>query len=92
MVRFFWSKDADIAFQILKNRFSSAHILQVPDIERQFIVEVDASDVGVGAVLSHRSAGDQKIHPCAFFSRHLSPSKKNYDIGNRELLAVKLAL
>ncbi|KAI3354114.1 hypothetical protein L3Q82_018667 [Scortum barcoo] len=35
---------------------------------------------------------DQKLHPCAFFSRRLSPAEKNYDIGNRELLAVKLAL
>ncbi|KAK5935443.1 hypothetical protein CgunFtcFv8_020806 [Champsocephalus gunnari] len=32
------------------------------------------------------------MHPCAFFSRKLSPAERNYDIGNRELLAVKLAL
>ena len=64
----------------------------MPDSERQFVVEVDASDVGVGAVLSQRAAEDQKLHPCAFFSRRLSPTEKNYDIGNRELLAVKLAL
>ncbi|KAI3351469.1 hypothetical protein L3Q82_020315 [Scortum barcoo] len=35
---------------------------------------------------------DQKLHPCAFFSKRLSPAERNYDIGNRELLAVKLAL
>lgn len=89
---FRWSHAADTAFQTLKNRFSSAPILQVPDIERQFVVEVDASDVGVGAVLSQRAAVDQKLHPCAFFSRRLLPAERNYDIGNRELLAVKLAL
>ncbi len=33
-----------------------------------------------------------RLHPCAFFSRKLSPAEKNYDIGNRELLAIKLAL
>lgn len=46
----------------------------------------------MGAVLSQRSATDQKLHPCAYFSRRLSPAEENYDFGNRELLAVKLAL
>ena len=56
------------------------------------VVEVDASDVGVEAVLSQRVAADQKLHPCAFFSKRLTPAERNYDIGNRELLGVKLAL
>ena len=55
-------------------------------------MEVDASDSGVGAVLSQRSASDNKIHLCAFLSRKLSPAERNYDVGNRELLAVKLAV
>lgn len=58
----------------------------------QFIVEVDASNSGMGAVLSQRTPGDQKLHPCAFFSQRLSPAERNYDVGNRELLAVVLAL
>ena len=91
-VPFRWSVAAEEAFQHLKGRFSSAPILLIPDPERQFVIEVDASDVGVGAVLSQRAAKDQKLHPCAFFSRRLSPAERNYDIGNRELLAVKLAL
>ena len=91
-VPFCWSPTADSAFQTLKERFTSAPILQVPDPERQFVVEVDASDVGVGAVLSQRNPQDNKLHPCAFFSQRLSPAERNYDIGNRELLAVKLAL
>lgn len=70
----------------------SAPVLSLPDPAAQFIVEVDASDVGVGAVLSQRSAVDGKVHPCAFFSHHLSPAERNYDIGNLELLAVRLAL
>ena len=86
------SSVAERAFCELKARFTSAPILVSPDPGHQFIVEVDASDTGVGAVLSQRSAKDQKVHPCAFFSRKLSPAERNYDIGNRELLAVKLAL
>lgn len=64
----------------------------MPNPDRQFVVEVDASDVGVGAVLSQRAAEDGKLHPCAFYSHRLSPAEQNYDVGNRELLAVKLAL
>lgn len=75
----------------LKERFTTAPILVLPDVSRQFVAEVDASDLGVGAVLSQRAA-DNKMHPCAFFPRRLSPAERNYDIGNRELLAVKLAL
>ena len=56
------------------------------------MVEVDASNNGVGAVLSQRSEKDNKLHPCAFLSRKLSPAERNYDVGNRELLAVKIAL
>lgn len=91
-VPFFWSTDAEEAFQELKKRFISAPILVHPDPARQFIVEVDASDSGVGAVLSQHSPSDQKLHPCAYFSRRLSPAECNYTIGDRELLAVKLAL
>ncbi len=80
------------AFTKLKGCFVSAPILIAPDPSRQFVVEVDASEVGVGAVLSQRSSSDDKVHPCAYFSHRLSPAERNYDIGNRELLAVKLAL
>lgn len=55
-------------------------------------MEADTSDIGVGAVLSQRDAVDHKLHPCAFFSRRLSPAEVNYDVGNWELLAVVLAL
>ncbi len=89
---FRWSEAAEAAFTNLKSRFVSAPILIAPDPTRQFVVEVDASEVGVGAVLSQRSSSDDKMHPCAFFSHRLSSAERNYDIGNRELLAVKLAL
>lgn len=48
--------------------------------------------MGVGAVLSQQSYMDQKLHPCAFFSRRISAAERNYDVSNRELLAVKLTL
>uniref|UniRef100_A0A3B3HPV2 Gypsy retrotransposon integrase-like protein 1 n=1 Tax=Oryzias latipes TaxID=8090 RepID=A0A3B3HPV2_ORYLA len=89
---FIWSPEAQNAFETLKRMFVTAPILIQPDPRRQFIVEVDASDSGVGAVLSQREDTTGKLKPCAFFSRKLSPAEQNYDVGNRELLAIKLAL
>lgn len=88
-----WSNEAQRAFD-LKSRLISAPVLSIPDTANQFIVEEDASDVRVGAVLSQRSPVDGKVHPCAFFSHRLNPAERNYigNIGNRELLAVRLAL
>ena len=91
-IQFQWNSQADLAFQKLPKSFTSAPILTLPDINQQFIVEVDASDLGVGAVLSQRAQTDNKLHPCAFLSRRLSSVERNYDVGNQELLAVKVAL
>uniref|UniRef100_A0AAR2IV05 Reverse transcriptase n=1 Tax=Pygocentrus nattereri TaxID=42514 RepID=A0AAR2IV05_PYGNA len=87
-----WSDSAQGAFDALKLAFSTAPILKHPDPEKPFVVEVDASNTGVGAVLSQRSGIPLKLHPVAFFSRKLSPAERNYGIGDRELLAVKLAV
>ena len=87
---FEWTPEA--AFRGLKLWFVSAPILSQPDPSLQFMVEVDASDNGVGVVLSQRSPSGHKLHPCAFFSLRLTPPERNYDVGNRELLAVKLVL
>ena len=65
---FLWTPKAETAFLDLKKRFVTAPILIQPDPSLQFVVEADASDTGVGAILSQRSPSDHKLHPCAFFS------------------------
>ncbi|KAG1956839.1 retrotransposable element [Pimephales promelas] len=87
-----WSSRSVSAFQQLKERFTTAPILHHPDPEREFIVEVDASDTGIGAMLSQRQGNPAKLFPCAFYSRKLNPAERNYDVGDRELLAMKAAL
>jgi hypothetical protein len=67
-------------------------MLAHPDPSLMFIVEVDVSEAGIGAVLSQRSGTQPKLRPCAFFSKKLNPAERNYDVGNRELLAVVKAL
>ena len=91
-VPFKWTPQGDVAFQLLRERFTTTPILTIPDPHRQFVVEVDASNEGIGGVLSQRSVEDNRIHPCAFLSRKLTTAEKNYDVGNKELLAVKAAL
>ncbi|KAI2661215.1 Transposon Tf2-9 polyprotein [Labeo rohita] len=90
--RLSWSPIATQAFEELRRRFTTAPILHHPDPSRPFLVEVNASSTGVGAVLSQRQGLPPKTVPCAFFSHKLSPAERNYDVGNRELLAIKLAL
>ncbi|CAJ0953264.1 unnamed protein product [Ranitomeya imitator] len=86
-----WSSEAVEAFQELKRRFTSAPVLRQPDVSLPFQVEVDASEIGAGAVLSQRNSDGSLMKPCAFFSRKFSPAERNYDVGNRELLALKWA-
>ena len=89
---FLWTPVAAAAFERLKEGFSQAPVLVHPNTELPFVVEVDASDSGIGAVLSQRTEQDDQLHPCAFYSRRLLPAERNYDAGNRELLAVHDAL
>ncbi|KAA0722980.1 Retrovirus-related Pol polyprotein from transposon 297 [Triplophysa tibetana] len=87
-----WNPEARAAFEELKRAFITAPVLTHPNPDLPFVVEVDASTTGVGAVLSQRHGDPLQLHPCAFFSKKLSPAEQNYDIGNQELLAIKLAL
>ncbi|KAK3557192.1 hypothetical protein QTP70_024679 [Hemibagrus guttatus] len=90
--RLAWMDQARAAFQQLKNCFTMAPILRHPDPDLPFVVEVDASSSGLGAVLSQRHGEPEKLHPCAFYSRKLTAAEANYDVGNRELLSIKAAL
>ncbi|XP_073448026.1 uncharacterized protein [Aquarana catesbeiana] len=77
--QFCWSPQAQSAFGRLKELFTSASILKHPDPALLFVLEVDASEVAVGAVLSQRQGARALLHPVAFFSRKLSDAEKNYD-------------
>ncbi|KAK3553828.1 hypothetical protein QTP70_012204 [Hemibagrus guttatus] len=90
--RLVWTDQARAAFQQLKECFTSAPILRHPDPDLPFVVEVDASSSGLGAVFSQHHGKPGKLHPCAYYSWKLTAAEANYDVGNRELLAIKAAL
>ena len=85
--RFSLSPDQVEAFNSLKLSFTSAPILAHYDPSRPCVLEADSSDFAISGVLSQYD--DQNIlHPIAFYSRKLSPPELNYDIGDKELLAI----
>ena len=89
--KFEWTDDAQRAFDSLKDRFKSAPVLQLPDPHKPFMVECDASKYASGAVLQQQdSNGDW--HPCAYLSKSFSETERNYEIYDRELLAIIRAL
>ncbi|KAL0151624.1 hypothetical protein M9458_053025 [Cirrhinus mrigala] len=86
-----WSSAAIQAFEQLKQRFVTAPILHHPNPELPFVVGVVTSNTGLGAVLSQRQGTPAKLYPCAFYSSKLNAAERNYDVGDRELLAMKVA-
>ena len=66
-------------------------VLAHPNQEKAFIVETDASDIAIGAVLSQEQ-DDGKYRPVAFLSKSLTPAERHYTTYDRELLAVIRAL
>ena len=79
------------AFKEIKRRLTRAPILTVFDPEKEAIVETDASDKAIGVCLSQKG-DDGKIRLVAYYSRKMTGLESNYDIYNKELLAVVEAL
>lgn len=78
-----WMPTTTDAFHHLKEDICSALTLAHSDPQLPFIMEVNASIVGVGAVLSQCHREPPFLHPCTFYSKKLSPAEQNYNIGNR---------
>jgi hypothetical protein len=90
-VKFEWSDATMEAFETLKMAFVSPPVLIHPDTSAPFIVETDASDFALCGVLSQYD-NDQHLHPVAFYSRQLASAERNYEIYDRELLAIHESL
>ena len=84
---FNWDNKAQQAFEELKRHFISDPILAAFDPDRETVLETDASNWATGGVLSqYDDNGD--LRPCAYFSKKNLPAECNYDIHDKELLAV----
>lgn len=71
-----WTQKAEEAFTSLKKALCSHPVLAVPDFNKEFVVQADALEVGLGAVLSQVQKGEE--HPILYCSRKLLPHEKRY--------------
>ena len=86
-VPFIWQEEQEQSFIRMKQLLTSSPIVALPRLEGRFILDTDASGVGLGAVLSQEQDGCVKV--IAYASRTLSKAERNYCTTRRELLAVK---
>jgi hypothetical protein len=82
-----WSAEADQAFQDLKTAYTTAPILIHPDFLKSFFLESDASDYTIEAVLS-QNGEDGQLYLVVFHSPKFTTVEINYEIHNKELLAI----
>jgi hypothetical protein len=71
---------------------TSAPVLTTPADDQPFCIEANSSDFATGAILSQLSLEDGKWHPVAYYSKSLSETERNYEIHDKEMLAIIRAL
>ena len=86
-----WTGACEEAFMYLKQALSSEPILRTPDFSRPFILQTDASDRGVGAVLSQVDKHNIE-HPVGYYSRKLLDREVKYSTVEKECLAIKIGV
>ena len=86
-VPFEWTPECQAAVDTLKTAFTTAPILRHFDYDREIIVGTDASDYVSAGILSQYDA-EGILHPVAFCSKKHSPAKCNYEIYDKELMAI----
>src|SRR5260370_15192611 len=96
-----WNEPQFKAFETLKSLMCRKPVLLQPNFAKRFYLQTDASAYGVGAILSQVAGVNDmpplknskpKLHPLAYYSATLSPAERNYDIYERELLAMMKSL
>ena len=84
---FVWDQNCQSAFEELKRHITEAPVLRHFDRTKACYVECDASDYVTAGVLSQKD-DEGILHPVAYFSRKMSPAECNYEIYDKELLAI----
>ena len=83
---FVWTATTEQAFQTLKQALTTAPVLTLPNFDKPFVLETDAYDKGIGAVLQ------QDGHPIAYVSRALGPKNQGLSTYEKESLAILMAV
>ena len=88
--KFDWSQECQNSFDNLKQRLISPPLLAYPDLTKEFILMIDASDRTFGAVLAQEF--DSYYRPIAYFSKNFTKGKLTKSIIEKELLAIYYAI
>jgi len=86
-VKWQWGVEQQKAFNKLKRVFTTKPVLAAPDLDKEFRVEADVSNYATGGVLSMKCS-DEIWRPVTFISKSLSDTERNYEIHDKEMLAV----
>ena len=89
-VPYVWTEEHQEAFHKLKDKLGNAPILQPPNWEKPFHVDVDVSKFCIGLILSQKDE-EEKDHPLYYASRQLNPAERNYSTTEREALGIVYA-
>lgn len=81
-----WGEAQQKAFELLKEKLTTAPVLVCPDFNKTFTLQTDASDYGIGVVLTQEFDGSEKV--IAYASRHLNKAERNYSTTEKECLAI----
>lgn len=84
--QFLWTSESATAFETLKTRLITAPVLALPNFAKTFVIEADACDHGIGAVLL------QDGHPLAYLSKYLGPKNRGLSTYEKEYLAILMAV
>ncbi|GBM73164.1 Retrovirus-related Pol polyprotein from transposon 17.6 [Araneus ventricosus] len=86
-----WTEECNQAFTELKNRLTEMPVLYAPDYNREFIVQTDASDLGIGIVLSQRDDKGEE-HPVLYLSKKFTDAQRKYGTTEKECAAIIYAI
>jgi len=87
-----WDTKEQEAFERLKMAVTTAPVLVLPQDSELFCMEADSSDFAFRAIFSQQLPREEKWHPVVFYSKSLSLVEQNYEIHDKEMLAIIHAL
>ena len=85
-----WSEDCQESFNMLKSALTQAPVLAYPSQNDHFVLDTDASNYGMGAVLSQKQDNSEKV--VCYFSKSFCGPERKYCVTRRELLAIVMSI
>ena len=89
--KFVWTEACNTAFENVKAMLASKPVVLAPDFSKEFILQVDACDIGAGAVLL-QSDSEGVLHPVCYFSKKFNDCQTRYSTVEKETLSLILAI